>query len=115
MEEIKTPPHSIVVLTGKDAIAVFDFYRDGKIYYSIDIESLRYTFPIDITNTGEIGQSTLGHTEKASLFRRYINLAIKDNKMVWNTIIDTPLYKTTSITIPTTTSDDRERTNDGVQ
>lgn len=82
MEEQIKIPHSIVQLT-KDTIAVFDFSRGGKLYYTIDVEDLKYTFPIDVTNSGEVGEAIFGKTEKASLFRRYINVAIKNSKLSW--------------------------------
>ena len=75
IKEVVKPSHSIVQMT-KGTTAVLDFCRGGKLFYYVDVDDTRYTFPIDVTNSGEVGQAIFIVKEKASMFRRYINMAI---------------------------------------
>ena len=84
--------HSIVQMT-KNTIAYLDFCRGGKLYYYIDIDNTRYTFPIDVTNSGEVGEAIFQKVERSGMFRRYINMAVKaldgdepDAMIRWETI-----------------------------
>lgn len=66
----------------------------GKLWYSIDVEDTRYIFPIDVTDVGEVGTAVFELEDKASIFMRYINKAIKalekgedpDSMIRWETI-----------------------------
>lgn len=65
IKKVVKVPHSILQLT-KGTIAKLGFCRSGRLFYTIDV-----------TNSGEVGQAIFQLEEKASLFRRYINFAIK--------------------------------------
>lgn len=66
----------------------------GKLWYTIDVEDTRYTFPIDVTDINEVGTAVFELEDKASIFMRYINKAIKelekgekpDSMIRWETI-----------------------------
>lgn len=51
----------------KDRTVVFQFYRDGSLWYKIEGEE--FIFPVPIS---DIGTATFNATEKAILFMRYI-------------------------------------------
>lgn len=69
--------HSIVQLT-KNKTAKFSHFQCGKLFYTIDVEDIRYQFPIDTTNEEEIGMANFNAEEKAGMLRRYVNIAIKE-------------------------------------
>jgi len=67
--------------------ATFSYYRDGNLYYTICIfeekKFYRFLFPIDITNTEDIGNATFEQNyTKALPLMRYIRKAIDNNTMV---------------------------------
>ena len=57
--------------------AVLGYCKGGKLYYNIVVGNTLYTFPIDVTDRNEVGDATFELTDKASIFMRYINKAIK--------------------------------------
>lgn len=68
----------------KNNVANFEYYRDGSLYYSIRMEDgSLYQFPIDVTNTIDIGNATFDTPMKAITLMRYINKAIKENTITF--------------------------------
>lgn len=68
----------------KDNKAFFSHYRSGKLYYVIkncDLDTL-YEFPIDVTDTADIGNATFGMEFKAITLMRYIRKAIANDSLV---------------------------------
>lgn len=69
-------PHKLVTIV-KGNTANLEFCRGGKLFYSVIVEDTKYTFPIDVTDINEVGTAKFELTDKASIFMRYINKAIK--------------------------------------
>lgn len=67
-----------------DAKATFRYLRAGYAYYSIDLESKRFTFPVELS---DIGNATLNALEKSITLMRYIRKAIEDNTMLTENLI----------------------------
>lgn len=68
----------------KNNRAVFAHYRSGKMYYSVvnqDGKAL-WEFPIDITDTNDIGSATLLPEYKAITLMRYIRKAIASDSLI---------------------------------
>lgn len=68
----------------KNNIAEFNFYRGGKLYYTIrntDGVAL-WEFPIDVTDTNDIGNAVFGTSFKAITLMRYIRKAIASESLV---------------------------------
>lgn len=89
METTMTIPHKMVEIV-KGTTAKLEFCRSGKLFYSIIVEDTKYTFPIDVTDRNEVGDAIFQTVDKASIFMRYINKAIKalegnepDNMIRW--------------------------------
>lgn len=67
--------------------ANFVNYRDGNLYYSIFVSEnsniTEYTFPIDITNTEDIGNASFEASySKALTLMRYVRKAIENNTIM---------------------------------
>lgn len=84
--------HKVIDLV-KGTTAKLAFCRSGKLFYTIDVDNTRYTFPIDVTDRAEVGDAIFALEDKASIFMRYINKAIKaldgdnpDAMIRWETI-----------------------------
>lgn len=62
----------------KDYKAVFSFYRSGKMYYNVvdNTGKAIWEFPVDITNTDDIGNAVFPREIKAITLMRYIRKAI---------------------------------------
>ena len=68
----------------KNNRAVFVHYKTGKMYYNVinqDGKAL-WEFPIDITDTNDIGSATLLPEYKAITLMRYIRKAIASDSLV---------------------------------
>ncbi len=93
MDNIKLElPHRVVEIV-KGNTATLEFCRSGKLFYSVCVDSTKYTFPIDVTDRAEVGDAIFELTDKATIFMRYINKAIKaldgedsDAMIRWETI-----------------------------
>ena len=57
----------------------FDSYRKGNLYYTISFRGREYLFPVPLDDTGA---ATLVRRERAILFMRYINRAMKEGSFV---------------------------------
>lgn len=62
----------------KGTTAKLAYCRGGKLYYQVDVDNTRYTFPIDVTDRNEVGDATFELEDKASIFMRYIRKAIAE-------------------------------------
>jgi hypothetical protein len=89
METTMTIPHKMVEIV-KGTTARLEFCKSGKLFYSVMVEDTKYTFPIDVTDKDEVGDAKFNIEDKASMFMRYINKAIKalegdepDNMIRW--------------------------------
>jgi hypothetical protein len=76
MEGDQKMKHKIIDLV-KGTTAKLSYCKGGKLFYTIDVDDTRYTFPIDVTDKNEIGDATFELEDKAMIFMRYINKAIK--------------------------------------
>jgi hypothetical protein len=58
--------------------AVFSHYRKGKLYYNVVDQAGKawYEFPVDITDTADIGDTSFMAEYKAITMMRYIRKAI---------------------------------------
>lgn len=69
----------------KDNIAKFSYYRDGMLIYDVidhETNSPRWTFPVDIRNTADIGNASFPSEIKAITLMRYIRKAIDSQSIV---------------------------------
>lgn len=63
----------------KQRIAWFSFYRQGYLYYNLQIADVVYVFPIPID---DLGGATVSEKEKAITLMRYIRKALEDGTLV---------------------------------
>lgn len=68
----------------KDYKAVFSFYRSGKMYYNVvdNTGKAIWEFPVDVTNTDDIGNAVFPREIKAITLMRYIRKAIDSESLV---------------------------------
>ena len=68
----------------KNNRAIFAHYRSGKMYYNVTNSDgvALWEFPIDITDTVDIGGATLLPEYKAITLMRYIRKAIASDSLV---------------------------------
>ena len=70
----------------KKNMAVFDYYKNGILYYNVIDHKTGFKIcavPIDTTDTTDIGQATYPAECKAIYITRYINKAIKDDSLAY--------------------------------
>jgi len=79
-------PHTIAQIV-KGTTAEFAHYKEDNLFYTVDVDGIRYEFPIDISNKEDIGETRLERTYKAITLMRYIRKAIADGKLRWDKII----------------------------
>lgn len=56
--------------------AQFLYLRKGFMYYGVEVDGVKYKFPIDITDQEELGDATFESEEKAITLMRYIRKAM---------------------------------------
>lgn len=68
----------------KNNTARFTFYRSGQLHYEVVSPDGRalYTFPVDITDTDDIGRAAFDAEMKAITLMRYIRKAMKSDQLV---------------------------------
>jgi hypothetical protein len=68
----------------KDYKAVFSFYRSGKMYYNVvdNTGKAIWEFPVDVTNTDDIGNAVFPREIKAITLMRYIRKAIDSESLI---------------------------------
>ena len=76
MEGDQKMKHKVIDLV-KGTTAKLAYCKSGKLFYTIDVDDTRYIFPIDVTDRNEVGDATFELEDKAMIFMRYINKAIK--------------------------------------
>jgi hypothetical protein len=64
--------------------AVFNCYRSGKLYYNVidNTGKALWEFPVDVTNTDDIGNAVFPREIKAITLMRYIRKAIESDSLV---------------------------------
>lgn len=67
-----------------DHKAVFSHYRSGKLYYNVVDEKGNplYEFPVDVTDTNDIGDTSFESEHKAITMMRYIRKAISNESIM---------------------------------
>ena len=63
----------------KDRVARFSFYRAGYAFYEVEVEGIKYKFPVSLE---DLGTATLLAEHKAITLMRYIRKAIETNTFV---------------------------------
>ena len=100
--EVNTIPHTIAQIV-KGTTAEFSHYKEGQLFYTVDVEGYRYEFPIQTIETkskhlpegllfylelsSDIGESTFERTYKAITLMRYIRKAIADGNIRYDKIV----------------------------
>jgi hypothetical protein len=67
----------------RDNNAEFLHAKKGILYYRIETKLNVYIFPIDMSNSEDIGEATFNKVEKALHLMRYINKAISNNSLIF--------------------------------
>jgi len=64
--------------------AVFTHYRSGKMYYNVVDEKGKplYEFPVDVTDTADVGDTSFVTEYKAITMMRYIRKAIANETIM---------------------------------
>jgi hypothetical protein len=63
----------------KGRVARFSFYRAGNAFYEVDVDGIRYKFPVSLE---DLGTATLLAEHKAITLMRYIRKALEDKTFV---------------------------------
>lgn len=68
--------------------AVFSHYRSGNLYYNVvdDSGKALYEFPVDVTDTADIGGTSFMAEYKAITMMRYIRKAIDSDNILKLTV-----------------------------
>lgn len=80
MENIKQKVNVKDIIKG--TTANFDYAAGQKIYYKIITEGNTYLFPVDLSDTEDIGTTKFEATYKSITLLRYLNKAIKSDELV---------------------------------
>ena len=67
----------------KGTTANLAYCQGGKLFYSVVVEDLVYTFPVDVSNRDEVGDGVFELEHKAITLMRYIRMAIKTEEIRW--------------------------------
>jgi hypothetical protein len=94
MDNVKMAiPHKMIDIV-KGTTAKLAYSKGGKLYYKVRVGDYIYTFPIDVTDRAEVGDARFELEDKASIFMRYINKAIKaldgedsDAMIRWDSVV----------------------------
>lgn len=62
------------------------YCQAGKLFYTVEVDDTKYTFPIDVTDRNEVGDGVFELEDKAIIFMRYIRKAIKAEEIRWEAI-----------------------------
>jgi len=91
-------PHTIAQIV-KGTMAEFSHYKNGELFYTVDVEEFKYEFPISIIDevdedgvkelklSSDIGDSSFERTYKAITLMRYLRKAIDSGKIRWDRIV----------------------------
>lgn len=72
----------IIGKKGEENKVRFSFYREGKLYYDViknDVPT--WTFPVDVTDVGDIGRASFCAEHKAIRLMRYIRKAMENDEL----------------------------------
>ena len=72
--------HKLVEII-KGRTAKFTHFQDGKLYYEIQLPDGKYSFSVNTLDTNDIGSAKFLAKDKAMMFLRYINKAIKSEEI----------------------------------
>ena len=103
VNEVITAPHTLAQIV-KGTTAEFSHYKEGQLFYSVELEDYRYEFPIQTIETktkhiesegiliyldlsSDIGETSFERTYKAITLMRYIRKAIDNGRLRWDRII----------------------------
>jgi hypothetical protein len=75
-------PEKITIIV-KGTKAKYLFCEASCLIYEVETDNYKYEFPIDQSDRNEIGNAVFNRTEKAIHLMRYINKAIKNEKLRW--------------------------------
>lgn len=64
------------------SLAKFDYAISGVLYYSIEHENGKITFPVDMNNKEDVGTTTFLSSYKPITLMRYIRKAIENNSLI---------------------------------
>jgi hypothetical protein len=76
--------HTITQIV-KGTTARLKYCQGGKLYYTVRVEDTNYTFPVDVTDRGEVGDGIFLLEDKAITLMRYIRKAIESEEIRWST------------------------------
>ena len=80
MENLK---HTTTDMVRNGNMATLDCCVGSNLMYEYTVDDIKYTVPIDVSDSAEVGNSTFNKQEKVMLLLRYINKAIKNEKLMW--------------------------------
>lgn len=60
--------------------AVFSYYKSSIMYYSVQVDDIKYTFPVYLE---DIKDTELRREEKAIMLMRYVRKAIQDQTLIF--------------------------------
>lgn len=68
----------------KENKAKFSFYRSGKLYYTVVDAAGKalWEFPVDVTDTNDIGEATFEAEFKVITLMRYVRKAIANDSLI---------------------------------
>jgi recombinational DNA repair protein RecT len=84
MENLK---HTTTDMVRNGNMATLECCIGSNLMYSYIVEDIKYTVPVDVSDRAEVGDATFNLTEKVMFIMRWINKAIKNNELRWETTI----------------------------
>jgi hypothetical protein len=87
MEDVKIK-HSVTEMIRNGNMATYDCCIGSNLMYSYIVDDIKYTVSVDVSDRAEVGDATFNTQEKVMFLMRWINKAIKNNALRWQTIID---------------------------
>jgi len=63
----------------KDTVSEFSHYRQGYIYYNVEVAGSLYMFPVSLA---DLGQATLSKRHKTIELMRYVRKALEEGSFV---------------------------------
>tara|TARA_R110000868_G_scaffold76573_6_gene220182 strand:- start:12646 stop:12897 length:252 start_codon:yes stop_codon:yes gene_type:complete len=74
--------HTITQIV-KGTTARLQYCQAGKLFYTVRVEDIKYTFPVDVTDINEVGDGIFLLEDKAITLMRYIRKAIASEEIRW--------------------------------
>lgn len=85
MENLK---HTVTQMVKDGNMATLDCCIGSNLMYNYVVEDLMYTVPVDVSERAEVGDATFNIQEKVMFLMRWINKAIKNDKLRWQPVAD---------------------------